>query len=186
MNRSQPAETLAPPPFSIVIETENLGTSSDTYLFLVGTNGTTILAYDDDSGGALASRIEWAAPASGTYFARVRHFSSTESGPNTNYDLRVRTSGSSAGQYEPNDTVGQATTIAESAARACSGRAAATAATSWPAKISLSPTATTAIAASTPGSSSAGPTSIFSITAQGNGQRKIAPCSMSGIEMSWV
>lgn len=52
-----------------------LGTLSDTTLTLYDTDGTTLLEYNDDSGGTLASQIVWTAPASGTYFAQVTGFS---------------------------------------------------------------------------------------------------------------
>ena len=53
-----------------------LGGLEDTVLRLIGTNGTTQLATNDDGGPGLASLISWTAPASGTYFVEVRGFSS--------------------------------------------------------------------------------------------------------------
>lgn len=96
---------------SYVIETFNLGIGSDTYLYLYGTNGSTILVVNDDSGGTLASRIEWVAPASGTYYARVRHYSPSAFGPNTSYNLRVTSTGGGGDVYEPDNTYLQARTI---------------------------------------------------------------------------
>jgi len=52
--------------------TSNLGVNADTYLYLYGTDGTTLLASNDDYGGTLASRIDWQAPASGTYYVMVK------------------------------------------------------------------------------------------------------------------
>jgi YVTN family beta-propeller protein len=58
------------------IRTENLLGSTDTYLTLYNTDGITLLAYNDDiiPGVDRRSLIEWRAPASGRYFARVRDF----------------------------------------------------------------------------------------------------------------
>ncbi|MEX1233005.1 MAG: pre-peptidase C-terminal domain-containing protein [Planctomycetaceae bacterium] len=48
-----------------------LNTLADSTLELVDKNGTTVLAFDDDGGPGLASRINWHANATGTYFLRV-------------------------------------------------------------------------------------------------------------------
>ena len=74
---------------SYVIDTFNLGGFSDTLLFLYDTDGTTLIAYNDDYGGGLGSRISWTAPADGYYYIRVRHYSSSAYGLVTNYDLKV-------------------------------------------------------------------------------------------------
>jgi Zn-dependent metalloprotease len=97
---------------SYVIETSNLGSRSDTYMYLYDTDGTTLITYDDDGGGGLASRIEWTAPANGTYYVRVRHYSSNVYGPDANYDLSVTSPGCSGGDsYEPDNVPGQASII---------------------------------------------------------------------------
>ncbi len=46
----------------------------DTVLHLYASNGTTELAYDDDSGEGLLSVIEWRASSSGTLYVKVRGF----------------------------------------------------------------------------------------------------------------
>jgi Zn-dependent metalloprotease len=74
---------------SYVIETFNLGGFCDTLLFVYDTDGTTLMTYNDDYGGGLASRISWTAPADGYYYIRVRHYSSSAYGLITNYDLKV-------------------------------------------------------------------------------------------------
>ena len=58
------------------IRTDNLLGSTDTYLTLYDTNGTTLLDYSDDivPSADPRSRIIWQAPAAGRYFARVRDF----------------------------------------------------------------------------------------------------------------
>ncbi|HLQ43648.1 MAG TPA: pre-peptidase C-terminal domain-containing protein [Planctomycetaceae bacterium] len=60
-----------------------LGTLTDTTLTLYGTDGTTLLAFNDDSGGTLASRIEWVAPANGNYYFDVRGFLDNSAGTYT-------------------------------------------------------------------------------------------------------
>ncbi|HEX2642013.1 MAG TPA: pre-peptidase C-terminal domain-containing protein [Thermoanaerobaculia bacterium] len=56
---------------TLIIETGGLGPSSDTVIQLVGTDGFEVLAADDDSAGALASRITFTFASSGRYFVRV-------------------------------------------------------------------------------------------------------------------
>jgi pimeloyl-ACP methyl ester carboxylesterase len=73
------------------LETSNLGLSSDTYLYVYATDGTTVLASNDDYGDTLASQVEWTAPASGRYYAVVKHWNPNVSGCATSYDLRLST-----------------------------------------------------------------------------------------------
>lgn len=73
-----------------MLETSNLGAAADTELLLYGSNGTTLLAENDDyTIGLLASRLIWQAPASGRYYAKVQHVNPTLAGPGTRYDLAV-------------------------------------------------------------------------------------------------
>ena len=97
-----------------VISTENLLFSSDTYLLLYRLDGATpvLLAADDDSGSGLGSRIEWVAPAAGTYYIRSRHYSSTVFGPNTGYDLRLATTTVAGDSFESDNTRADARSIA--------------------------------------------------------------------------
>jgi hypothetical protein len=67
---------------SYTLET-TLATLSDSRLSLYSTNGTTQLAFDDDGGVGLASRIDWTCPASGTYYAEVAAFSFSQTGTYT-------------------------------------------------------------------------------------------------------
>ena len=71
--------------------TSNLGLSADTYLYLYGTDGTTLLASNDDSGESLSSRIDWIATGSGTYYLLVKHWNSNVAGCGTNYDIIMNT-----------------------------------------------------------------------------------------------
>ena len=57
------------------IET-HLGSNSDTVLFLYGPDGD-YLVEDDDSGDSGASRLEWVAPSSDTYYIEVSGFETT-------------------------------------------------------------------------------------------------------------
>ncbi|MEO0074431.1 MAG: SMP-30/gluconolactonase/LRE family protein, partial [candidate division WOR-3 bacterium] len=76
---------------SYTLETSDLGPGADTYLYLYDTDGATLLASNDDYGGTLASRIEWSAPADGTYFAVVRHWNPNAGGCGTAYKLILLT-----------------------------------------------------------------------------------------------
>jgi len=64
-----------------------LGTLRDSVLSLYDRNGATRLAYNDDYGGALASRIDWTAPASGTYYLAVAGYGNSNTGA---YTLNVQ------------------------------------------------------------------------------------------------
>ena len=55
----------------------------DSTLTLYDTDGVTELAFDDDGGAGLASRILWIAPADGMYFLKVKDFSNTKTGTYT-------------------------------------------------------------------------------------------------------
>ncbi|MBU0490215.1 MAG: peptidoglycan DD-metalloendopeptidase family protein [Chloroflexi bacterium] len=72
------------------IWTSNLGPAADTYLYVYDTDGTTLLASNDDYGGSLASQIEWTAPAAGTYYVLVQHWNPNAAGCGTGYDLTIQ------------------------------------------------------------------------------------------------
>jgi hypothetical protein len=69
------------------IRTTHLGPSSDTYLYLYDADGTTLLAANDDAYGSLASRLDWTAPADGTYYIMVKHWNPAMAGCGTTYSL---------------------------------------------------------------------------------------------------
>lgn len=71
------------------LQTSNLGTAADTYLYLYGTDGSTLLASNDDYDGSLASYLEWTAPVTGTYYAMVRGWNPSAGGCGTTYDFAV-------------------------------------------------------------------------------------------------
>ena len=62
-----------------VIET-TLGGLPDTTLTLYGTDGDTLIAFDDDGGNGLASRIVWTPSADGVYFLEVAAYAGYQSG----------------------------------------------------------------------------------------------------------
>jgi len=69
------------------IQTSNLGPTADTYLYLYGSDGTTLLASNDDFNGTLASQIEWTAPADGTYYIQVKQWNPSLGGCGTGYTI---------------------------------------------------------------------------------------------------
>lgn len=84
------------------------GGSTDTQIDILGTDGTTVLETDDEDGtvGGSASNIGGLTLASaGTYYVRVRQFSTTSlSGTIRPYDLYVRVaSGTPVAETEPNN-----------------------------------------------------------------------------------
>ena len=93
-----------------VIETYELGPDGDTKICLFGTDGTTQIACDDDSGGGLASRLRWTSPGNGTYYLRIKHTANSISGPATSYHVAVSL-GDPLDGYEPDNSAVQAKTI---------------------------------------------------------------------------
>jgi Ig-like domain from next to BRCA1 gene/Concanavalin A-like lectin/glucanases superfamily/Bacterial pre-peptidase C-terminal domain len=74
---------------SYTIRTMNLGLSADTMLDLYASDGTTILQSNDDTTDSIASEIVWNAPATGTYYVRVRNWNPNTVGCGTGYDLQM-------------------------------------------------------------------------------------------------
>ena len=48
-----------------------------------------MLAANDDYGGSLASRLDWQAPADGTYYLLIKHWNPNVGGCGTGYDLQI-------------------------------------------------------------------------------------------------
>ena len=71
-----------------LIETTNLGESTDTVLYLYDTSGDVVLRYDDDSGVGDASRIVWTAPSNGVYYIKVLSYEN-KVGATLSYTLTV-------------------------------------------------------------------------------------------------
>ena len=63
--------------YTYVLETSG---QIDTYLELYNSDGTTLIGSDNDGGAGLNSRISWNCPTSGTYFGKVRGYSSDIAG----------------------------------------------------------------------------------------------------------
>lgn len=74
---------------TFVAATSALSGTADTYLYLYGPDGTSLLAANDDYGGSLASRIEWIAPAAGTYYILAQHWNPNVGGCGTSYSLSL-------------------------------------------------------------------------------------------------
>jgi len=71
------------------IQTTNLTAGVDTILEIYNTDGITLMTTDDNSGGGLASRLLWQAPAGGTYFVRVKQGAGSIYGCDAAYNLSV-------------------------------------------------------------------------------------------------
>lgn len=71
------------------LSTSGLGTGVDTILELYDLDGITLLVFDDNSGGGMASRLEWQAPLTGTYFLRVIPSSGSVTGCDATYHLSI-------------------------------------------------------------------------------------------------
>jgi len=52
----------------------------DTYLRLYDTDGTTMLGSNDDGGTSLNAKLQWTAPADGTYYFSVRGYADSQCG----------------------------------------------------------------------------------------------------------
>ncbi len=74
-----------------VLETGNLGFTTDTVLTLYDSDGTTVLAENDDIAypDNLASRVAWIAQKDGWLYARVRHWDGRIAGNAVTYTLRL-------------------------------------------------------------------------------------------------
>lgn len=74
-----------------VVETGNLLSDGNTFLEIVDTDGTTVLASNDDrAAGDESSRVEWTAPRTDVFYARVTH--APDVGIYGSYDLFVAAS----------------------------------------------------------------------------------------------
>ncbi|UCG69053.1 MAG: hypothetical protein JSV09_14910, partial [Thermoplasmata archaeon] len=72
------------------IETLNLSSSVDTYIYLYENDGITIIDSDDDGGGGLASRIIWNSTGYLASYCYVRVIElGGDGGPGYDYDFRI-------------------------------------------------------------------------------------------------
>ena len=91
------------------IETFGLSVFNDTELRLYDPDGNE-LEYNADYGGSAASRIDWVAPTSGTYFVKVTHEKGW-GGDGYFYFLQVIESYPDSDAYEPDNTKDEAEPI---------------------------------------------------------------------------
>jgi hypothetical protein len=71
------------------LTTSNLGAGVDTVLELYDTDGVTLLASNDNDGGAPSSRLEWLAPAGGLYYVHVVPKPGSAIGCTASYELKM-------------------------------------------------------------------------------------------------
>jgi len=72
--------------------TTNIGGHADTVLFLYSTDGSTLIASNDDYPGmGIASRLDWQPTTSGVYYAMVNHWDEYAYGCTTEYGLSIIT-----------------------------------------------------------------------------------------------
>lgn len=73
------------------IKTSGLATSVNTVLTLYGSNGSSVLAYNDnDPAGGLGSLLTWTAPAEGFYYIKVSNLGPWAGNCNLTYQLSLR------------------------------------------------------------------------------------------------
>jgi uncharacterized repeat protein (TIGR01451 family) len=75
---------------SYILQTGNLTGGADTILQLYAPDCLVLLAENDDYGGELWSRLEWTAPETATYYARVRNYDPTVGGVGVGYAMSVQ------------------------------------------------------------------------------------------------
>jgi N-acetylneuraminic acid mutarotase len=90
-------------------ETYQVGPAADTEMWLYDPSGHTVLKYDDDGGGQLASQMSYAFPSTARYLFRIRKNGQQTGGVDHQYSLRVRCNVDDA--FEPDNTAAQATLL---------------------------------------------------------------------------
>jgi len=76
-------------PMTLTVRTFNLLNDADTVLYLYYTDGSTLLAWDDDSGGGKASRLQYTFTKVGTYYILVRDYDATAFSTYRRYQIVV-------------------------------------------------------------------------------------------------
>lgn len=79
--------------FTYTLQTANLATGVNTIIEVYDIDGITLLASDDNSGGSLASLLEWVAPEDGTYYVRIVQAPGSAYGCSAAYNLAIRQEG---------------------------------------------------------------------------------------------
>ena len=74
-----------------IIETLNLTGGADTFIGLFWNNGghPWLIESNDDGNPDYASRIEWSATDSGTFYVKIRNYDENYGSENTTYDVRI-------------------------------------------------------------------------------------------------
>ena len=72
------------------IDTKNFLLGVDTAIEIYSSDGITLFASDDNSGGEKASSLIWQAPRSDVYFVRVKQATESLYGCNATYSLRIK------------------------------------------------------------------------------------------------
>jgi len=84
-----------------VLETHNTGGHADTVLTVYDSDGTTVLAANDDAPDDWpASWLRWTAPHTGTFYAQVTHWDPYAYGCTTTYTLRIRPALRTSGDWQ--------------------------------------------------------------------------------------
>ncbi|MFO1493403.1 MAG: IPTL-CTERM sorting domain-containing protein [Lysobacterales bacterium] len=100
--------------YAAILTSFSAGSSTDSQLTLLASDGTTIIEFDDDNGSfaALSSSIAGATiPTTGTYYLRVNDFTAGTTSER-GYELHLRVqSGAPTAEVEPNDTPATANTL---------------------------------------------------------------------------
>lgn len=74
----------------IDIDARPLDSLLDSYIYLIDSDGTTILAYNDDADGLLDSKLGYSITHDGTYYIKVREYSHpTEGSPEYFYNIHL-------------------------------------------------------------------------------------------------
>lgn len=92
--------------YAYTIETFELGSGSDTYMYLLGTDGTSELDRNDDGGEGYASRIRYEVTMDGTYYVRIRHYAPAGTGT---YRITLSREQVSTGSDDRPDSIGDVT-----------------------------------------------------------------------------
>ncbi len=88
----------------LVVETAG---SLDTWIDLYDASGE-LVAEDDDGSGSANALIRYAVDESGRYYARIRHFDESSTGP---YDVRAMLEQAEPDEFEPDNVLEDATTL---------------------------------------------------------------------------
>ena len=75
--------------YKYTIETFDLEGECDTVIALYRDCNSSRISQDDDGGVGRASKIVWSCTSSGTYYVKMRDYSSSKGGPNVKYKVKI-------------------------------------------------------------------------------------------------